>query len=344
MLGYSFCSVLQMSRGRPTMGDVLGMLFQSVPIISDLETYNAFAFSIRMYHKPQYAIIRSSLMDGSTGHAMIIYGVYGKQLYVCDPNYPGDQQRRIILNALFFDPYYSGRDANGVWTVGVVIWPWPYTEWQHFGKVLDIGAPGTWDSQMVRDPSVIYNEATDTLMMWYAGTSSWPVFKIGYAESTDGLNWTKSGSNPVFSGTPGGWDGFQVYAPSVVWDGSTYHMFFSGTDDKMSARWSTGHATSSDGTAWTETARNPILVSDGPGDSLDYVGAMLDNGTWKLWYSYGGAYAIGLAQQARGKGDADSRRRRRFAAVGAGARRGNEPDEREPHHAGLQALAHGVSR
>jgi len=193
--------------------------------------------------------------------------------------------------------YYSARDANGVWTVGLVIAPfWDPMKWQHFNKVLDKGLAGSWDSQMVREPSVIYDYGTKIYSMWYAGTASWPVFKIGYAESLDGIVWTKSASNPVFSGTPGGWDGFQVYAPSVVFDNGTYHMFFSGTDDKMSARWSTGHATSSDGIVWTETARNPILIPDGTNDSLDYVGAMNDSGAWKLWYSFGGPYAIGLAE------------------------------------------------
>jgi hypothetical protein len=161
-------------------------------------------------------------------------------------------------------------------------------------KVLLTGAGGSWDSQMVREACVIKDG--DAYKMWYAGCAAWPVFKIGYATSTDGTTWTKHASNPIFIGTPSGWDGFQVYAPSVVKEGSTYHMYFSGTDNSMSQVWSTGYASSGDGVLWAEASRNPILIPDVL-DSLDYVGALNDAGTWKMWYSYVGAsgYQIGLA-------------------------------------------------
>lgn len=111
MLGYKFCSVLQVNRGRSTLGDALGILFQSIPIASDAETFRLFALSIRMTHKPQYVVIAEGIITGSA-HAMIIYGQVGNQLFVCDPNYPGDQDRRIVKNFFFFDPYYSGANAS----------------------------------------------------------------------------------------------------------------------------------------------------------------------------------------------------------------------------------------
>jgi hypothetical protein len=121
------------------------------------------------------------------------------------------------------------------------------------------------------------------------------MFRIGYATSTNGTTWTKHASNPIFTGRTDGWDDFETYGPSVVLDSGTYHMYFSGTDNERSQMWSTGHAISPDGIVWSETARNPLLIPDGTDDSLDYVSAMNDGGTWKLWYSYGGTYAIGLA-------------------------------------------------
>jgi predicted GH43/DUF377 family glycosyl hydrolase len=188
--------------------------------------------------------------------------------------------------------WFSARDANAKWTVGHATSS-DGLSWSKVGKVLDVGGPASWDSAMVREPSVIKDGST--YKMWYAGTALWPVFKIGYATSLDGMTWTKHGSNPIFTGTSGGWDGFQVYAPSVVLDNGTYHMYFSGTDNDMSQKWSTGHATSGDGISWTEASRKPILIPDGTDDSLDYVGAMNDGGIWKLWYSHGGNYVIGLA-------------------------------------------------
>jgi len=179
----------------------------------------------------------------------------------------------VINDGGAYKMWFSARDANNVWTVGYATGT-NETTWTKVGKVLDVGTGGEWDSQMVREPSVIKDGTT--YKMWYAGTAAWPVFKIGYATSSDGTNWTKHSSNPIFTGTPGGWDAFQVYAPYVVIDGSTYHLYFSGTDNNNSQRWSTGHATSSDGITWVEASRNPILIPDGSDDSCDYVSAMND--------------------------------------------------------------------
>jgi len=198
----------------------------------------------------------------------------------------------VINDGGTYKMWFSARDANAVWTVGYAT-SGDGVSWTKVGKVLDVGAAGSWDSEMVREAWVIKDGTT--YKMWYAGTAVWPAFKIGYATSSDGTTWTKHASNPIFTGASGGWDGFQVYAPSVVLDGSTYHLYFSGTDGDASGVWSTGHATSSDGLTWVEADRNPVLIPDGTDDSLDYVSAMNDGGTWKLWYSYGGSYAIGLA-------------------------------------------------
>lgn len=200
----------------------------------------------------------------------------------------------VINDGGTYKMWFMGRDASAVWAIGYATSP-DGLNWTNAGQVLDVGGAGAWDSQMVRDPAVILDGGT--YKMWYAGTASWPAFKIGYATSPDGITWTKDLSNPVFTGTTDGWDGFQVYAPSVVKDGGIYQMYFSGTDNNMSQVWSTGHASSSDGITWTEAVRNPILIPDGTDDSLDYVSAMNDDGTWKIWYSYGGSYAIGLATQ-----------------------------------------------
>jgi hypothetical protein len=200
----------------------------------------------------------------------------------------------VIKDGTTYKMWYMGRNASGKEQIGYAT-STNGTTWTKYGSnpVFSVGA-ASWDSLKVRDPSVILDSGT--YKMWYAGTDLWPVFKIGYATSPDGIVWTKDGSNPIFTGTSGGWDGFQVYAPSVLVDTSGgYHMFFSGTDSDMSQIWSTGHATSIDGIAWTEDALNPILLPDGTDDSLDYVSVLDDGGLWKIWYSYGGTYAIGLA-------------------------------------------------
>jgi len=200
--------------------------------------------------------------------------------------------------------WYTGRNSAGVNQIG-------YAEtsdaegdtgWTRYGSdpVLKPGTLSTdWDNQLVREPWVIKDGST--YKMWYSGTQQWPYFRIGYVESTDGVTWTTSHQQVTGLGGTAAWDEAQQYAPSVVKIGSTYYLYYSGTDGgpgrPSSYRWSTGTAMSSDGKAWTKDSRNPILIpAPTEPDSLDFVSAMYDGG-WKVWFSYvpSGEYAIGLA-------------------------------------------------
>jgi predicted GH43/DUF377 family glycosyl hydrolase len=155
--------------------------------------------------------------------------------------------------------------------------------------------------------------------MWYAqgtGTSSSSIF---YASSNDGVSWMKR-SSPVL--TPSSnlqdWDAVAVYCPTVIYDGSTYWMWFSGGDPPSMAIspgqvfastpvWLTGYATSNDGLSWTKYAGNPILRLGPSGswdsyDSLDNQGVVLVDNRVMLYYSAAQvvsgkevSYNIGLA-------------------------------------------------
>lgn len=64
--------------------------------------------------------------------------------------------------------------------------------------VLTRGAEGEWDSAVVVLGCVLYHN--EQFHMFYSGgTENSGAFAIGYASSVDGLNWTKSESNPVFT-------------------------------------------------------------------------------------------------------------------------------------------------
>jgi uncharacterized repeat protein (TIGR01451 family) len=97
---------------------------------------------------------------------------------------------------------------------------------------------------------------------------------LALAYSTDGINWIRHGDAPVMipSGNPSEWDGHYIYGPSVLKLGSTYHLWYSGSDGTTGtydageggvgqgtyyAR-GIGHATSSDGINWTKDSNNPI--------------------------------------------------------------------------------------
>lgn len=57
------------------------------------------------------------------------------------------------------------------------------------------GNTDTWDSSYVYPATVIY--ANGKYHMWYSGGQTASHQGIGYAESDDGINWTKSTNNPI---------------------------------------------------------------------------------------------------------------------------------------------------
>lgn len=191
--------------------------------------------------------------------------------------------------------WYAGRSAAAVFAVGYATSS-DGVSWTKHGSnpVLTVGSPAEWDGQIVREPSVL--NVGGTYHMWYSGTAKWPFFRIGHATSPDGVTWTKDAGNPVLTPTAGAWDANEVFAPSVVANGSDYEMFYSGNSG---GRWLTGHATATGANGpWTKDA-NAFLSPDSTGweagfDSTDYVGGVLDGTTWKVFYSAGGSYQIGL--------------------------------------------------
>lgn len=127
--------------------------------------------------------------------------------------------------------------------------------------VLPNGGVGTWDEKHVADASVIRLSSTD-YRMWYLGVNASDVQATGYATSTDGISWTKYGSNPVFqSGTAGQWDDGTMYGLRVFYFLNTFHGWYTSDDGSFSSPTTTGigYASSPDATTWTRGASNPVL-------------------------------------------------------------------------------------
>lgn len=165
--------------------------------------------------------------------------------------------------------------------------------------VLENGLIGDWDYDLVFAPTVIKDGPT--YKMWYTGSNG-SGYQIGYATSTDGINWTKHAGNPVLTnGTSGSWDYGHVYEPVVIKDNSTYKMWytgFNGSNERI------GYAESTDGINWTKYAGNPVL-SPTPGH-FDGIHALFpsvikDGSTYNMWYTgYDGSFQIGYATSANG--------------------------------------------
>ena len=101
--------------------------------------------------------------------------------------------------------------------------------------------------------------------MWYAGVDFEDdvLYKIGYATSPDGSNWTKWGGNPIIGEEqPPDWEetGMSTLDVGIRQDtkGSYYEMWYSGTALGISGP-RLGSAVSADGLAWEKDAGNPFL-------------------------------------------------------------------------------------
>lgn len=210
---------------------------------------------------------------------------------------PEDGWESAVLTAMVLkegDTYrlwYSGRSQDGsqdgiglATSVDGVTW-----EKSGTNPVMTGRGPGYWD-QYALWPYVLIHDGT--YRMWYRGESqlnaqSPMVLSIGYATSLDGQTWSRDPSNPVLTAGPeGAWDDYYVASGSVLWEGSTYRMWYTGC---TIMRCQIGVATSPDGIHWTRESSIPVLTngSTGAWDSRDVLGPVViySDGLYHLWYS-----------------------------------------------------------
>jgi len=203
----------------------------------------------------------------------------------------------VLYDGTTYHTWYSGFDGARR-CIGYASSPDGIAWTKHAGPVLS-GSPGAWDEDLAGNPTVLHDGTA--YHMWYGGWDNanghW---RIGHATSPNGQEWAKDPANPVLDlGPADAWDDTHVTAPSVLYDGTTFHMWYAGWDDQdygASSHGSTGHATSMDGSAWTKDAANPVFVAQGGvWDPMWVVDPeiIFDGDLYHLWYT-GGVTWTGL--------------------------------------------------
>ncbi|HEX9052487.1 MAG TPA: hypothetical protein VF841_18315 [Anaeromyxobacter sp.] len=215
--------------------------------------------------------------------------------------------------------YYGGTDATGDpacpgiadsrWRVGLA----RSTDGVNFqrvagteagGAVLDVGAAGSFDSWLAYRPFVLKDGTI--WRMWYNGSAepfNCPTGtlasdrRIGYAESADGVHWTKryDGAGPGGSvlplGAQGELDAQQVGYVWVLKDGDQYRMYYSANDALN--YWRVALAVSSDGRTWTKVRgkiANGAVLDLGPPGAFDAACAYQPSvvkeraDLYRMWY------------------------------------------------------------
>jgi len=200
----------------------------------------------------------------------------------------------VIYDGVEYKIWYTGKGPAHKSRIGHATSPDGITWVKEPDLVLGWGRSNDWDDDDVCCPSVLYDGAT--YHMWYSGFHR-DIGRIGYATSSDGIVWVKyddtsttsspfAESDPVLNlGPSGSWDDYSVYHPSVIYNGTTFHMWytgFSGTTRRI------GYATSPDGITWTKYAGNPVLDRGPPGswdvDGVSSPSVLHVGSTYRMWY------------------------------------------------------------
>lgn len=162
----------------------------------------------------------------------------------------------------------------------------------HFKRVLSepvLISERAWEGFSVMNPCVLYEDGK--YRMWYAAGETYEPNVLAYAESDDGIHWTKSKINPIFTAQKENiYEQDRVGGCQVIKTPDMgYVMFYIGYENIDKAQICV--ARSENGiTQWKKSPANPIIAPT-PGSwdgEACYKPSFLWNeeaGKWMLWYN-----------------------------------------------------------
>ncbi len=172
----------------------------------------------------------------------------------------------------------------------------------HFERLRDkpvLAPESDFEKESVMAPFVLYENGK--YRMWYCAGETYEPNTICYAESQDGITWTKYGKNPIFTANPEKeYEQERIGACDILKEEYGYLMFYIGYHDVNTA--CICAARSPDGiTGWERVRENPLVIPT-PGawdsDSCYKPAAVKDSeGLYHIWYNgrRGHAEYIGYA-------------------------------------------------
>jgi hypothetical protein len=166
------------------------------------------------------SVINSTWNRGSYGPSDVIYNPSGSETIVNPMDEASVWANKFVM-------YYDGT-TGGAESLGLAVSN-DGVNWQGYnGGISPVfqGAGSGWDTDFATRATII-KENDNAYDMWYSGGTGNMQDGIGYAFSTDGINWTRDASNPIFDKSDGVlWRNNRTYTPMVIGD----EMWFTGKD------------------------------------------------------------------------------------------------------------------
>jgi hypothetical protein len=223
--------------------------------------------------------------------------------------------------------WYTGEDSAGVYRVGYAISP-DGINWTRIpgaagsGAALGTGPSNAFDRNGAAYPHVIKDG--ETFKLWYAGYGASYIDGVGYATSTDGLNWTRyngpfNGAVYTHSSTLSDFDSYNVNTPFVLKDRASaeapcpgipngdicYRMWYEGVNNSAGYIFRVGYAVSPDGITWTKVVGSgtggAVLDRGATGFDAASVGVPVvikEGSLYRMWYeakAFSGSFSYGYA-------------------------------------------------
>lgn len=216
--------------------------------------------------------------------------------------YSGQTAGREFSSTTWTDVYLeAASNEDGTSAIGYATSTDGYHWQRRDTPVLEASSP--WEKQSLMCPTVLWDEGRQVYRIWYSGGGWFEPDALGYAESPDGVSWTRRSDEPVFGPEPANiWERQRVAGPQVLEHDGWFYLFYIGYEDMFKAR--VCLARSRDGiTGWERHPENPILSPGLPGawDSeaayKPFVVHDPEEDQWLMWFNArtGTTERIGLA-------------------------------------------------
>lgn len=273
----------------PVIGGKLGTVFD-VAVLAEGGKYRMWAS-----WRPRKSIALFESPDGTRwSDPVIVLPPNPDQAWEEDINRPA-----VLRKGSLYHMWYTGQSGGQRSSIGYARSP-DGIHWQRMSPEPVLRPELPWEKVAVMCPHVIWDEAFGLYRMWYSGGEQYEPNAIGYAESPDGLRWTKYAENPIFTPNPASaWEQDRVAGAQVVRFKDWHYMFYIGFSDIDHAQ--IGIARSRDGvTNWERHPENPVIRPDRGSfdeDACYKPYALFDGCRWLLWYNgrLGSLEQIGLA-------------------------------------------------